>query len=158
MNEEKKSRFGGEVVLPAVLIVVALVYLVEGVRTLESFQEGTAGPSFFPIVISIIMIAALTSVLWNGLRGTARREKTEPVAFAEPIKVVLLTIGYIILFKPAGYFLSTTAYVFVLLYVFKFKARNIFVSMLWSVLIAGICFVLFSKIFQIRLPALYGII
>lgn len=156
MNEKPKTALGGEVVLPVVLIVVTVAYLIEALRTLRPFQEGTAGPSFFPIVISAVMLAALASLLWSSLKG--RKKKGEAVALAEPIKVVLVTVGYIALFQPVGYFLSTTAYVLALLYVFRFKARNVFVTVLWALLIAGACFVLFSEIFRIRLPKLGGII
>lgn len=158
MDEKHKVRFGGQVVLPAILVVVTVIYLIEGLRTMRPFEEGTAGPSFFPIVIAVIMIVALASILWRDLRPAGQSEKTEPVALAEPIKVVVLTIGYIALFKPVGYFISTAMYVLALLYVFRFKAKNPFVTVLWAVLIAGACFVLFSEVFQIRLPKLGGVI
>jgi len=156
LNEKPKSTLGGNLVLPAILIVVTVAYLIEALRTLRPFQEGTAGPSFFPIVISVIMLAALVSVVWSGLKS--QNKKAETVAVAQPIKVVVVTIVYIAIFQPAGYFLSTTAYVLALLYVFGFKARNVFITVLWSVLIAGSCFLLFSEIFRIRLPKLGGII
>lgn len=144
--------------LPAILIVVTVGYMIEGLRTLQPFQEGTAGPSFFPIVVSVVMLVALASVCRDGLRRTGPKEKEELAALAEPLKVVLLTAIYIAMFRPAGYFLSTAAYVLSLLFVFRFKARNMFVNVLWAVLIAGACFVLFSEVFQIRLPKLGGII
>jgi len=158
VNEQKKSWLDGEIVLPVVLLAVTAAYLAEAMLTLEPSQEGTAGPSFFPIVISAVMIVALVSVLWRGLRSATAGGGAGLAVLAGPAKVALLTVGYILLFKPAGYFVSTTVYVFALLYVFRFKSGNILLSVLWSVLIAGGCFVLFAKVFQIRLPALYGVI
>jgi putative tricarboxylic transport membrane protein len=158
LNEKPKAGLGGEFVLPAILIVVTAVYLIEGMRTLRPFQEGTAGPSFFPIVVSVIMIVALGSVMWGAWRRTGRREEAAPAALAEPIKVVLVTAVYIALFRPAGYFVSTALYVLALLYVFRFKARHAWVNLVWAVLISGACFVLFSEVFRIRLPKLGGII
>ncbi len=162
MNEKNSGRFRGAVALPLILIIITGIYLAEALRSMRPFEEGTAGPSFFPIVVSIVMIAALAPLLWKALRGNESDKQDEKstavVAIAEPVKVVLLTIGYIAAFKPAGYFISTAVYVLALLYVFKFKGRKPFVNVFWAVLIAGVCFLLFSEIFQIRLPKLGGII
>ena len=163
MNDNTRPRNGGAVILPIVLIVFTAAYLFEAVRTLRPVEEGTAGPSFFPIVIAVIMLVALVPVLVQGLRATkapagGADAPDTPASWREPVLVVLLTVGYIALFKPAGYFLSTAAYVLTLLHVFRFKGRNMFVNLFWAVLIAGACFLLFSEIFQIRLPKLGGII
>ena len=162
MNTKKRHRIGGAVILPTTLSVITVIYLIEALRNVRPLEEGTAGPSFFPIVISIVMLFALLQLLWSGWRKIGLSEEkgdnTEPVKFAEPIKVVLLTAGYIALFKPAGYFLSTLVYVLALLFVFRFKARNVFVNIFWAIIIAGIGFVLFAEIFQIRLPTLGWII
>lgn len=162
MSAKQNSRLCGAVILPAALMVITVIYLIDALRKVRPLEEGTAGPAFFPIVISIVMIVALLSLVWNGWRKIGSPEKegnaVEAVALAEPIKVVFLTAGYIAVFKPAGYFLSTAAYVLALLLVFRFKARNVFVNIFWAVIIAGVCFVLFSQIFQIRLPTLGWII
>lgn len=161
MNGAKKSRFGAAVVLPVVLIVVTVVYLFEALRTMGPLEEGTGGPSFFPVVVSVIMLIALVPVLLKGLRAAPPADAdtpARPIDYAAPVQVVLATVVYIALFKPAGYFLSTALYVLALLFVFRFKGRNRFVNLLWAVLIAGGCFLLFSEIFQIRLPKLGGII
>ncbi len=160
MNAKKNNRLSGAVILPATLILVTLIYLIEAIRNVRPLEEGTAGPSFFPIVISVVMLAALLPLLWSGWRRTDTSEaaESEPISFAAPVKVVILTAGYIALFKPIGYFISTALYVLALLYVFRFKGRSPLINVFWAVVIAGLCFVLFSEIFQIRLPKLGEII
>ena len=163
MSTKKNSRFGGAVILPATLIVVTVIYLIEAIRNVRPLEEGTAGPSFFPIVISVVMLIALSQLLWSGWRQTESTEGEkddgeEPVSLAAPVKVVILTAAYIALFKPVGYFISTALYVLALLYVFRFKGRHPLMNVFWAVVIAGLCFVLFSEIFQIRLPKLGEII
>ncbi len=162
VNAKKNSRLSSAVILPATLILVTVVYLIEAIRNVRPLEEGTAGPSFFPIVVSVVMLAALLPLLWSGWRKTApSEEKTdekEPVSMAAPVKVVLLTAAYIALFKPVGYFISSALYVLALLYVFRFKGRHPLMNVFWAVVIAGLCFVLFSEIFQIRLPKLGEII
>ena len=162
MSTKKDKRFGGAVILPATLIVVTVIYLIEAIRNVRPLEEGTAGPSFFPIVISVVMLVALLQLLWNGWRqaGTeeAKEDDGEPINLAAPVKIVILTAAYIALFKPVGYFISTALYVLALLYVFDFKGKHPLMNVFWAVVIAGLCFVLFSEIFQIRLPKLGEII
>lgn len=158
MNDKQSRRFAGAVILPAVLAVVTVAYLIEAMLTLRPIQEGTAGPSFFPIVISAVMLIALAAVVRREWRKAAEGRPAPWTALGAPLKVVVVTAVYIAAFQPLGYFISTALYVLALLLVFRFKGRGAWVSVVWAVVISGACWLLFAQVFQIRLPRLEGFI
>lgn len=145
------------IVLPLALLVATTVYLLGALRITAPYQDEGVGAGFFPIVLSVIMYAALLVVLWNGIRA-AREGPPPEFQLGDPAKVVLLTGIYILLFQPLGYFLSTVLYVYALFFVFNFGTRNHLIRIAAAVAVAIAFFLLFETAFQVRLPKLWGFI
>ena len=151
----RRFRIDSRVVLPAVLLAGTTAYLVAALGITTAYEEEGVGPSFFPIVIALVMCPALVLVLLDGLRAQ-RNTDPEPLRLKDPVKVVLLTGGYILLFRPLGYFLATTLYVYSLFFVFNFGAGSFVRRVLTAVVIALAFFLLFEAVFGVRLPKLFG--
>jgi putative tricarboxylic transport membrane protein len=146
----------GRIVLPVVLFVFTTAYLLNALQVTTAYQDEGVGPAFFPVVLSVVMYGALAAVLFQGLR--APRGAAAPLRLKEPIKIVLLTAVYIALFRPLGYFIATTLYVWSLFFVFEFGSRSQVWKVVTAVLIAIAAWLLFDVAFGIRLPKFLDLI
>jgi putative tricarboxylic transport membrane protein len=146
----------GRIVLPVVLFVVTTAYLLNALQVTTAYEDEGVGPSFFPVVLAVVMYGALAAVLLQVLR--APREAAVPLRLKDPVKVVLLTAVYIALFRPLGYFIATTLYVWSLFFVFEFGSRNQVWKVVSAVLIAIAAWLLFDVAFGIRLPKFLDLI
>lgn len=146
----------GRIILPVVLLVVTTAYLVNALQVTTAYDDVGVGPTFFPVVLSVVMYCALAAVLFHGLR--ARGAAATPLRLKDPIKVVLLTAVYIALFRPLGYFIATTLYVWSLFFVFNFGSRNHIWKVLSAILIAVAAWLLFDVAFGVRLPKFLDLI
>lgn len=147
----------GRIVLPVVLLIVTTAYLLNALQVTTAYDDVGVGPSFFPVVLSVVMYCALAAVLFHALR-TPRGAAATPLRLKDPIKVVLLTAAYIALFRPLGYFIATTLYVWSLFFVFEFGSKNQIWKILCAILIAVAAWLLFDVAFGIRLPKFLDLI
>jgi putative tricarboxylic transport membrane protein len=146
----------GRIVLPVVLLVVTTAYLLNALQVATAYDDEGVGPTFFPVVLSVVMYGALAAVLLQGLRSP--RGAAAPLRLRDPIKIVLLTVAYVALFRPLGYFIATTLYVWSLFFVFEFGSRNPFWKVVSAILIAIAAWLLFDVAFGIRLPKFLDLI
>lgn len=146
----------GRIVLPVVLFAVTTAYLLNALQVTTAYEDEGVGPSFFPVVLAVMMYGALAAVLIQGLR--APRDDAAPLRLKDPVKVVLLTAVYIALFRPLGYFIATTLYVWSLFFVFEFGSRSQVWKVVSAVLIAIAAWLLFDVAFGIRLPKFLDLI
>lgn len=152
-----KGKADGRIILPVVLLIVTTVYLIEALRTAPPIEDGIVSVSFFPIIITIVMYIASFVVLRNGL---IERKSVASGQFTliKPLKVVILTGIYIGLFKPIGYIFSTILYVFSLMLVFEATKKSNLKRLIIAIIITILVFLLFEKIFRVRVPKLGGLI
>jgi putative tricarboxylic transport membrane protein len=155
MDEKAKSGLGLPVILPVILIAGTIGYLATALWTAPLIENGAVSASFFPVVISVVMLAASASTLIDALRA---REAAGSHAARSPMRPPLLvgglTAAYVALFEPVGYFIATTAYVLGLLYVLKCRVRHPVARLLIAVAVAGVFYVFYAEIFRLRLPKL----
>jgi putative tricarboxylic transport membrane protein len=146
----------GRIVLPVVLFVVTTAYLLNALQVTTAYDDEGVGPTFFPVVLSVVMYCALAAVLFQALR--APRAAAAPLRLKDPVKIVLLTAVYIALFRPLGYFIATTLYVWSLFLVFDFGSRNQIWKVVSAIAIAVAAWLLFDVAFGIRLPKFLDLI
>ncbi len=156
MRSGAKTWLDGRIVLPLVLLILTSIYLAGALRIASPYEDQGVGASFFPIVLAVVMYAALLVVLVNGVREAREGAPAERLRLGDPLKVVLLTCLYILLFRPIGYFLATTLYVLALLYVFNFGSTSHLKRIAAAIAIAIAFYLLFETAFQVRLPKLWG--
>ena len=87
----QKPTVTRQLILPAVLFVVTTIYLVAALGIRPQYDEGLVGPSFLPIVISVVMYLGLAAV------ATAHSESLEHLAEIGTavlgVLVALLAVG-----------------------------------------------------------------
>ena len=147
----------GRIVLPVVLLIVTTAYLLNALQVTTAYDDVGVGPSFFPVVLSVVMYCALAAVLFHALR-TPRDAAATPLRLKDPVKIVLLTAVYIALFRPLGYFIATTLYVWSLFFVFEFGSRSQVWKVVSAILIAVAAWLLFDVAFGLRLPKFLDLI
>ncbi|WP_157831959.1 tripartite tricarboxylate transporter TctB family protein [Thalassospira marina] len=150
----KSGSSGGwdrRLILPFVLFVITSIYLATALQITAQFDEGLVGPSFVPVVASILMYVALAFVVY-GMRKDRDTTESEKISLVAPIKVVAVTALYILAFKPLGYPVSTFLYVYALLFIFGLEDTGHVKRLIYTIAITGVFYVLFAVIFQVRLP------
>ncbi|MDG4718356.1 MULTISPECIES: tripartite tricarboxylate transporter TctB family protein [Thalassospira] len=149
------------------LLIITTIYLATALQITPQFDEGLVGPSFVPVLASILMYLALgfvfRDVLMTSKAQSAADSETQDTSDEEtslvvPIKVVGVTALYIAAFKTVGYPISTFLYVYALLFLFKLENTGQLRRIAYSVIITGVFYVLFAVIFQVRLPLLEGLL
>lgn len=156
----------GNLILPIFLLIITTVYLATALQITPQFDEGLVGPSFVPVLASILMYVALGFVFRDILRAPAPtddaasdevKEEDKP-SLAAAIKIVLATAIYIAAFKTLGYPLSTFLYVYALLFFVRLENTGQIRRIAYSAIITAVFYVLFAVIFQVRLPMLEGLL
>ncbi|WOI12354.1 tripartite tricarboxylate transporter TctB family protein [Thalassospira lucentensis] len=156
----------GNLILPIFLLIITTVYLATALQITPQFDEGLVGPSFVPVLASILMYVALGFVFRDILRAPAPTEdaagdevkEEDKPSLAAAIKIVLATAIYITVFKTLGYPLSTFLYVYALLFFFRLENTGQIRRIAYSAIITAVFYVLFAVIFQVRLPMLEGLL
>lgn len=152
------KRFtGAGFLFPVFLFVMTTAYLAAAFNIRTMFgADGGVGPRTMPIVSAIIMYGALLIVIVKEVRGPQKERENTLASHVRPILVALATGGYIWLFIPLGYILSTMVFVAVLFAIFQYQIRNPLKFLLYDVIITAVFYGLFAGIFEVRLPTLTG--
>lgn len=138
-------------ILPFFFFLTTTIYLYKAVQIRPQIDEGLVGPSFIPILASVLMYISLGFVV-RKILITHENYENEKNAVLDIMLTVISTAIYIFIFKFLGYMISTFLYVYALLYVFKFDEKNQMKRILYVSVITGIFYLLFAVIFNVRLP------
>ncbi len=139
----------------------SLIFLAAGIygllfsMTLPLGRWNEPGPAVFPLVLSSLL--CLSGIMWF-IRG--KQEKRKPVSpgkshtsFGAPVKIVGISVGFILFLEPLGYLLASTLYLFLLfLWVSRYR--------LWVAVILALAFgpgswLFFGKLLATPLPQGY---
>ena len=125
------ARFSGRI-SGAILLAVALVWIVLVFQTIEPSQGTEAGPRAFPLFFGVVLALLSGILLVQGFRPGAPQgvvadsDDVGPLVPGE-LSAVVLTIGslvvYGMLLEPFG-FIPSTAFVVVALMVFGLRVRS----------------------------------
>ncbi len=143
------------ILLPLFLMVVTTIYLAAAFDIRTTFTpEGELSPRSIPILTAGLMYLALLAVLWGELRSPTADGPLRDML--KPLLVVIATSGFIFLFRPIGYVLSTLLFVSALFLIFRFEVKRPHFFVLYAVIVTAIFYGLFAGIFGVRLPSLTG--
>jgi putative tricarboxylic transport membrane protein len=138
-----------------VILLFAVGYLAMATQITQPNAVAAVGPRVFPVAIGIgLVCSGLWLFGWPGaVEAVAEGESAAVVSFdwLRVVSLLLLLIGYIALFRPLGYILSTTIFMFAGVQLLGDRAtllRDLLTSVL---LIAAISFV-FARLLGINLP------
>ncbi len=144
-------------IFPVVLFLLTTIYLISAFQIRPQVDEGLVGPAFIPVLASLFMYVALGFVARTILRDKEKEQEDES-SFWLLGQMVFATAIYIFLFKVLGYAIMTFIYVYTLFYIFDLKENSQIKRIMYSAVITGVFYVLYSVIFQVRLPVIQGVL
>ena len=148
------EKMNSTTLLAIILIIANSIYFIEGIRTAPLTKNNEIGITFFPFFVSLLLFITAGCLLYTGMR-----EKTS-TSFSlfkinKPIAIIVTTLIYVVIFKKVGYFLSSILYVFSLLLLFddqKDLKNKKLLNIIFAISIVLIIYLLYQKVFGIRLP------
>ena len=157
MTKRIKRKLNVSHFLCIILFIWNTLYVIEAFRIGSPIQKGRVDVTFFPLLISIFLYIAIIYVFFASFRQESKPSSSLR-RMSKPALVVLMTIIYIALFKMIGYMLSSILYIFVIISIFEIKKKSVLTKILYAISIAVIIYLLYEKVFLIRLPKLGGIL
>jgi putative tricarboxylic transport membrane protein len=161
---DARNRLNADTVAGGIGFAFALAYLAAAFTIPEgSFSNAAVGPAALPIVIgAALAVASLTLAARGVLRGAPVEKEPEAEAAEKPdgnpaqsparfAVVAGLLLGYILLFLPLGYVVSTFLFLFgTTMYLDRGRpVRNV----VYSLLFALIVYYVFTELLTVVLPA-----
>lgn len=144
--------------------VFSLAYLAMALQIPPSpFSATLVGPRVFPIAIGAALALASLALLVKDLREAPSNEGGEP---EEPVEeeddtpaqsptrlgvAIALLFGYILLFVPLGYAIST--FLFVLAITMYLDSQHWVRNLVYAILFPIIVYLVFTELLQVTLPA-----
>ncbi len=159
MRSSREGRrfgdLGGDAVAGGIMLAFALAYLATAFFIPESsFGDVAVGPKAVPMAIGTALAAAAVALLVRGLRGTNEEiseDDTPAQDFRKLAVVALLLLGYILVFVPLGYAISTSLFV---MGATTYLDRGRWVrNLVYAVVFSAVVYSVFVFVFGVRLPA-----
>ncbi len=154
-ESRQRPRFGGDAAAGAIVLAFALAYLATAFTIPESsFGDVAVGPKVVPIAIGAALGASGIVLLVRGLRGTTggvSEDDAPPQDLRKLAVVAALLLGYILVFVPLGYALSTFLFV---MGATTYLDRGRWVrNLVYAVVFSAVVYSIFVFVFGVQLPA-----
>ena len=151
-------RVGSDVVAGGFMFVFAVAYLVVAFTIPKpSFENAVVGPRAVPIAIGVALAAASLALAIRGFvwgrseRDIASGDETPPQDLRKLGVVALLLLGYILIFVPLGYAISTFLF---MLAVTTYLAREHWMrNLIYALVFSAVVYSIFVYVFGVQLPA-----
>lgn len=148
------KRINSTSLLAIILIIANSIYLIDGINTAPLIKGGKIAITFLPIIISILFYVPAIYLFITGIRERSFLS-FNLLKIGRPSAVIFSTFIYVLIFKTLGYILSSVLYVFCLMLLFEdetgFK-KKIFLNIVYSIVIVTLIYLLYQKLFGVRLP------
>lgn len=133
------------------LIVIAGI-MIHTSRSFPGAQGADVGASFFPVILSSLLIFLSLLLILTSIKNKAVETRT--TGKSDWKKVVFgmgFTFIYFILLIYLGYVVATPIFLAAMMWMFNY--RRIIQVVFWSLLITGIIYVCFAMLLQVPLPS-----
>lgn len=138
-----------------VILVVSVGYLVSALSLGAPIVDNGLTPSFFPILVGAAAILFSAVLITQSLKNPTKDTKADEPRTYTHLLVIVAIFAFIVAFRQIGYFISSTVFVFALILIFS-RVEKLLLKAGISVLVVAICYVMFQKLFGVRLPTLWG--
>jgi putative tricarboxylic transport membrane protein len=151
-------RVGSDVVAGGFMFVFAVAYLVAA-NTIPkpSFENAVVGPKAVPIAIGVALAATSLALAIRGfLKGKSPRDAASgddapPQDLRKLGMIALLLLGYILIFVPLGYAIST--FLFMLVVTTYLDREHWVRNLVYAVAFSVVVYSIFVYVFGVQLPA-----
>jgi putative tricarboxylic transport membrane protein len=117
--------------------------------------EFTPGPGFAPFWLGVTLGLFSLFLIFNSYKRKGKEEDEKRIlperkSLQRIGLILLLLAGFVVLFMPLGFLLSTCALVFLLLYLLE--SYSLFKSIFYAILFSGFAFLIFQYWMEVELP------
>lgn len=156
----------GAAIFHGLLALLALGYLLGSISMGVPINNGQLTPSFFPFIVGAL-VSCLCMWQWAAEIFSSRKDAVSAVTeenslgasyaiWRKPeVKLIAVTAVYVLSFTTAGYWLSTLLYVYAVMLLFAGLKKWLIKGFI-SLVITALGYLLFSQLFNVRLPLLWG--
>lgn len=142
METEKKARqinVGLLTAIPCLIASCVLLYLTLSYPGLER-DYLLVSARFFPRTVCIVMVAASIWLLIDAIIKPKKRDPLdaeEKVGYRRGVLAMICALGYVLLFKPLGYIVSSIVVLFLMMLIFGNRKWNqmIIISIVFPVIL-----------------------
>jgi hypothetical protein len=130
-------------------------FLIREALTMPLGKVSNPGAGFIPLCLGVLLglfsfLLAITAYFSRATRQEKESEKSIRGFGKNPSVVILSLIGYALIFEKAGFFLATFLLMSVVTHVFK--PQKWFITIGFSLLVAGVAYLLFAILLKMTLP------
>ena len=143
---DSKKKFNSQAVIPLVTAILALVFIVVGLKDF-GFWTNQPTPSFFPIIIAVVLLVASLLCTYQTLTA---KERTEVKYNKNELMVILGAAGIILCTFLIGLLPSCLIYIFLWLKLVERAPWKVIIII--EVIIAAIVVGVFMSWLQVRFP------
>ncbi|SMX31088.1 tripartite tricarboxylate transporter TctB family protein [Actibacterium lipolyticum] len=145
--------------LPLAIALLTVVYAFGVLNIRSQFDEGLVGPQFLPTVLVLLSLAMCAVIALRDIRKLDTSSEPAQQADADTRALQLRTAGlfvaivaFIATFKPLGYAASTTAFSWVVLWLFSFGVGQPALRAAVAVAVSAAGYALFALAFGAHIP------
>jgi putative tricarboxylic transport membrane protein len=143
-------RISGELVIALCVIALAVFLAVDGL-SIGAQTYGRVGPRVFPIIVTAMMGVLGIALLFQAVTA---RWKIDEIAHHRWKPIAYIGLGLlldILLMRPAGFIVAST--ILFICVARSFESRRLLRDAIAGLILAGVSFLLFTKILLLDLPA-----
>lgn len=152
-----KKNYG---LIAAVVIILFSVYVYVNTLTITSTANAALGPAFMPKLVAVILFI----LGWLDLLEEIRKKKDETIEEGKSMErsilisrvdvfSAILLLCYVFSIKRLGFFIASTIYMLLQMLLLTVNTkRNYVLMMILAVLVPGLIYFGFVKIFYLMLP------
>ena len=157
-SSNRGGRVDSDVVAGGFMFVFAVGYLAAAFAIPESSFENTpVGPKAVPIAIGVALATASLALAIRGFvwgrsrRDAASADEAPPQDLRKLGVVALMLLGYILIFVPLGYALST--FLFMLAATTYLDREHWIRNLVYAIVFSVVVYSIFVYVFGVQLPA-----
>jgi putative tricarboxylic transport membrane protein len=157
-SSNRGGRVDSDVVAGGFMFVFAVGYLAAAFAIPKpSFENAVVGPKAVPIAIGVALAAASLALAIRGFvwgksrRDAASGDEAPPQDLRKLGVVALMLLGYILIFVPLGYAIST--FLFMLAVTTYLDREHWMRNLVYAVVFSVVVYSIFVYVFGVQLPA-----
>jgi hypothetical protein len=139
-----------------VLFLFAVWYGAAAWRLPKVQMQDVIDSYVYPLVLAVALILLSLGLIFTSLRSGAAEPGGGRLPSGKMLRAIAFIfaalVAYILLFQSLGYLFSTILFMIVVLK-FMDRSRPFWKVLILSVLVSGVCYVLFVYLFRIQIPA-----
>ncbi|ONI40480.1 hypothetical protein AN639_10925 [Candidatus Epulonipiscium fishelsonii] len=130
------------------------IYVISVALTFPAGKDGVPGPGVFPIIISILMLAACVAIIFSSLKMEDIKIPWKNSGAIEAYISMIAVVAYIVILGQVGF--VVTSVIFMTLMVQWFQKGSPIKNAVISVVFVGLVYLVFSEFLNV--PMNFGIL